>query len=329
MRGEWTVVFKAHFTNLNQVANLSDAEVSALSQLQIDDLQKVNAEVETRFRGFLVTVDPVIRNITTEDQLLKSWKAQHIMGIVSECLSLPQTPSSSASKLAVDSCFSPEKPALRPDTTASSVFEPPVKRSRQAEEGGYTPLNQIATTPQVRYSVKGKVMMVGKFGHISLNNDSVARFAYVLGSPQGTMEVSVLGKTALEVANAVTPFLNNVVSLARAGWDNKRGTLKHLQGTVVQSIITDSEEFDAIDFKFLSFETLTSLQPWARASLRGVVHSSDEPEESDRYPGKSVFELLLSDSRNQGVRVRVVGFSNQMPEIEKGREAVLRNAKVY
>ena len=79
----------------------------------------------------------------------------------------------------------------------------------------------------------------------------------------------------------------------------------------------------------MSFDTLTSLQPWARASLRGVVHSSDEPEESDRYPGKSVFELLLSDSRNQGVRVRVVGFSNQMPEIEKGREAVLRNAKVY
>ena len=67
--------FKAHFTNLNQVANLSDAEVSGLSKLQIsdDDLQKVNAEVETRFRGFFVTVDPVIRNITTEDQLLKSW----------------------------------------------------------------------------------------------------------------------------------------------------------------------------------------------------------------------------------------------------------------
>ena len=63
------------------------------------------------------------------------------------------------------------------------------------------------------------------------------------------MEVSVLGKTALEVANAVTPFLNNVVSLERVGWDNKRGTLKHLPVTVIRSIMTVSDKFDVLDFK--------------------------------------------------------------------------------
>ena len=62
--------------------------------------------------------------------------------------------------------------------------------------------------------------------------------------------------------------------------------------------------------------------------MRGVVHSSDEPEESDRYPGKSYIDFLLRDARNRGICVRVVEFSNQMPMIEKNQVAVLRNAKV-
>ena len=323
-------LFKTHFTNLNNVADLSDADRSGLSNLQIsdEDLQKVNAEVEKRLREFFATVDPVIQKFTTEDLLLKSWKAQHIIGIVGECLRLPVTPSSAASRTAVDSFLSPEKTTLRPDTTASGIYEALPKRNRQDEEEGYTSLNEIATTAQLRYNVKGKVLMIGKLGHIPFNNEGSPTFAYVLGSPQGTMEVAVLGKTTFGVANAITPLLNNVVSRQRAGWDNKRGTLKHLPGTVIQSITTVSEEFDATDFKWLAFEIITSLQSWARASVRGVVHSSDEPEESDRYPGKSYTDFLLRDVRKQGIRLRVVESSNHMPMIEKNQVAVLRDAKV-
>ena len=57
-------------------------------------------------------------------------------------------------------------------------------------------MNEIATTAQLRYNVKGKVLMIGKLGHIPFNNESIPKFAYVLGSPRGTMEVAVLGKTA-------------------------------------------------------------------------------------------------------------------------------------
>ena len=159
------------------------------------------------------------------------------------------TPSSSASTTAVDSCLSPEKTTLRPDTTASCIYEPLPKLKRQDEEEGYTSLNEIVTTAQLRYNVKGKVLMIGKLGHIPFNNESLPTFAYVLGSPQGTMEVAVLGKTALEVANAITPLLNNVVGFQRAGCDNKRGTLKHLPVTVIRSIMTVSDKFDALDFK--------------------------------------------------------------------------------
>ena len=64
-------VFKTHFTNLNKVADLSDADRSGLSNLQIsdEDLQKVNAEVETRFREFFATVDPVIQNKHNRGQI--------------------------------------------------------------------------------------------------------------------------------------------------------------------------------------------------------------------------------------------------------------------
>ena len=68
--------------------------------------------------------------------------------------------------------------------------------------------------------------------------------------------------------------------------------------------------------------------PWSLVSVQGIIHETDVIEASSTYPDKSYLDFSIRDARNQGLKIRLVSFDNEMPKVEIGRKVTVRNAKI-
>ena len=88
------------------------------------------------------------------------------------------------------------------------------------------------------------------------------------------------------------------------------------------------EEEDKVDFKFQVFEAVVTMMPWSCVSVQGIIHETDTIEASSKHPEKSYLDFSIRDARNQGLKIRLVSFDNEMPKVETGRRVTVRNAKI-
>ena len=85
---------------------------------------------------------------------------------------------------------------------------------------------------------------------------------------------------------------------------------------------------DAKAWAFLVFETVVTMIPWSRVSVQSIIHETDMIEASSKHPEKSYLDFSIRDGRNQGLKIRMVSFDNEMPKVETGRKVMVRNAKI-
>ena len=62
--------------------------------------------------------------------------------------------------------------------------------------------------------------------------------------------------------------------------------------------------------------------------MQGKVHSIEAEQPSERKLGQSYFDCFVMNPDGQGVRVRVVSSSDQLPRLEKDDEIIIRNCKI-
>ena len=129
-------------------------------------------------------------------------------------------------------------------------------------------------------------------------------------------------------ADIIAGLNGSVVTVDNAEWDKRYDVLKHTFRTLVQMSAAHDEEFSNVDFKIIAFDTIGTLKQWARVSVQGRVHEIQEPMASDRKVGQSVVDFFLRNMRGQGVRVKLVANSEDLPTFNVGDELLLRNIKV-
>ena len=304
----------------------SDRSFFVKLRLSQDDVQKLTTDAQVRFQEYLRTVAPEIREFASDDQLLKAWQKKHLCAMVKDFVSLPRTPL--RKEAAMNASLSPEKVSRKFDN------EPPAKRQCSVyQQEGFSRLSDVANSSKLRHDVVGKILIAAKMvENIPFKNGHLQKFTYTLGAPDGTLEVSVVGASACAFAAQVMKMLHKVVAVRRAVWDEKYQVLTHKPGTTVDLVDDDlqgdAEEEDKVDFKFQVFEAVVTMMPWSRVSVQGIIHETDTIEASSKHPEKSYLDFSIRDARNQGLKIRLVSFDNEMPKVETGRKVTVRNAKI-
>ena len=209
------------------------------------------------------------------------------------------------------------------------INEPALKRQRFKEEEPITQYDLLAESIKLKAKVKGRVLMVSKVSTITFANQTLARFAYVLGSGMSTIEISVIGAKAPQIADTVTPLLNHNVIVDRLNYDKQKHVLKHSANSMVTQIDEADDLDDTIDFTMIDFPAVLKLNAWTRISIKGIIHEMDDDVcASEHNPGKVYTDIHIRDENFQGLRVRLTAQQPHMPEIKENCEIIIRNAKV-
>ena len=126
------------------------------------------------------------------------------------------------------------------------------------------------------------------------------KLAYVLASPDGHVEVSVIGTMVQKFADVITGLKGSVVTVDNTEWDKRYSALKHTAQTLVQR--TEAcQLWSDVDFKITAFEAIGTLKQWSRVIVQGRVHEIQEPMESDRKVGQMCVDFFLLNMRGHGV----------------------------
>ena len=112
----------------------------------------------------------------------------------------------------------------------------PTKRDRTGMLSASSPMKQIraeteisalATTCAITHTVHGKVVAVNPRPVVFYwRGQRLLKYNFVLGAPDGVVEVSIIGQEATTLCSRVLPLLGNVVRCEKVAWDGPRKQFK-------------------------------------------------------------------------------------------------------
>ena len=87
------------------------------------------------------------------------------------------------------------------------------------------------------------------------------KYNFLLGAPDGVVEVSMIGQEATTLCSRVLPLLGKVVRCEQVAWDGPRKQLKFGHSSCID--LADVN-MSSVKFHHSSFDEVVCMQPWAR-----------------------------------------------------------------
>ena len=166
-----------------------------------------------------------------------------------------------------------------------------------------TEISALASTCAITHTVFGKVVAANpKPVVIDWRGQRLLRYNFVLGAPDGVVEVSIIGQEAMTLCSRVLPLLGKVVRCKKVAWDGPRKQLKFGHSSCLDPADVN---MSSVKFHYSSFYEVLCMLPWARVSTSGHVTMLGDPESNTKRQGKLVQEVVLENDRGQGLKIKM------------------------
>ena len=110
-------------------------------------------------------------------------------------------------------------PTKRDRTGMLSASSPTAKIRAETE------ISALATTCAITHIVHGKIVAANpRPAVIDWRGQRLLKYNFVLGAPDGVVEVSIIGQEATTLCSRVLPLLGKAVRCEKVAWDGRRSS---------------------------------------------------------------------------------------------------------
>ena len=125
-----------------------------------------------------------------------------------------------------------------------------------------------------------------------------------MGGPDGVVEVSCIGPTAVTLSKQIPPLLWKAVHITNLKWDSGRQSLSHGNRCVVNELSEDCVQ--EVLWSYSAFNSLPTATNWSRVNVGGYIYEVGVVEDDERRPGHVVRDCLITNDAAEGLRVRLI-----------------------